>query len=68
MKHYAISDVRFISHGISLPEKPQTNEIIQITEINTATVFYYAVCGYFRSTHCFQVELTPLFTNLKTIN
>jgi len=66
MIHYAISDVRFVAHGINLIQKPNNNEILKLIEINTGTTYMYSVCGSFLSVYGYQTELLPLFSPLKT--
>jgi len=66
MIHYAISDVRFISHGITLHQMPKMNDVFQVLEINSNTLYIYSICGYFPTHFGYQTELFPMFTPLKT--
>ncbi|SHK63497.1 hypothetical protein SAMN05444371_3088 [Epilithonimonas mollis] len=64
--NYAISDVRFISHGITVPNKLKTGMIYPVLELNTSTLYFYSICGQFLTPIGYQTELQPLFSNLKT--
>jgi len=66
MNHYTISDVRFISHGILLHQMPKMNDVFQVKEVKSNTLYIYSICGYFRTVSGYQTELLPLFTPLKT--
>lgn len=59
---YAISDVRFISHGITLPKQLKIGQIYPVLEINTGILYYYSVCGQIYFGRGYQTELAPLFT------
>lgn len=66
MIHYAISDVRFISHGITLHQSPKIGDKFAVLEINSNTIYCYSVCGFFPTPYGYQTELLPLFSPLKT--
>jgi len=59
---YAISDVRFIPHGITVPKRLKIGQIYPVFDINSNTLYYYSICGQFSTGYGFQTELYPLFT------
>lgn len=61
---YAISDVRFISHGITLNQKPKLNLLFTVFEVNTSTLYFYSICGFFAMSQGYQTELLPLFSHI----
>ena len=65
MYNYAISDVRFIKHGITLYQRPRLNAVFPVLEVNTGTLYFYSVCGYFPIPQGYYTELLPMFTPLK---
>ena len=64
MYNYAISDVRFIKHGITLQQTPKLNAVFPVLEVNTGTLYFYSVCGYFPIPQGYYTELLPMFSHL----